>query len=88
MNWAPTSARVNFVYLISGLRTADNFFNVSLVQPSFNSQNGVISVQVATNAIPQLESITITYIVFLASAPFNFFQYDPISNPLSATYSF
>jgi hypothetical protein len=42
--WTSQSGSFNFVYLISGLKTNDNSFNVDLTSASFNPQTGRISV--------------------------------------------
>lgn len=51
-NWSSASTSVNFVYLISGLRTSDNSYSVSLSDAKFNTQNGLISLTINSNAIP------------------------------------
>jgi len=87
-NWSPVSGTVNFALLISGLRTADNFFNVNINQVSFNSQTGVFTVEVNTNANPSLEMIYLTYVIVLVNAPFTFVQYNPLVGGPAATYAF
>ena len=87
-NWTPVSGNVNFALLISGLRTADTFFNVNLTQANFNSQTGLMSIQVYTDANPSLEMIYISYMIILPSAPLTFVQYNPLFNTLVATFLF
>lgn len=82
------SGTVNFALLISGLRTADNFFNVNINQVSFNSQTGVFTVEVNTNANQSLEMIYLTYVIVLGNAPFTFVQYNPLVGGPAATYAF
>ena len=78
-NWNPTSSGpVSFIYLISGLKTSDNAYNVSLTQAGFKVQNGLISVRVNSNANPFLEYIYISYVVFFNSAPYVLSFYNPL----------
>lgn len=87
-NWTPFSGNVNFALLISGLKTADTFFNVNLTQANFVSQTGLFSIQVYTDASPSLEMISISYVLVLSSAPFSFTRYSPLSATPSSTYTF
>jgi hypothetical protein len=86
--WTPFSGNITFALLISGLRTADNFFNVNLTQANFESQTGLFSFQVYTDANPSLEMISISYVLVLGSAPFSFTRYSPLTTTPSATYTF
>jgi len=87
-NWVPVTGTINFAILISGLRTADTFFNVSLTQISLNPQTGLFTLQVNSNANPSLEIIYLTYVIVLSSAPFTFVQYNPLISTPAATYFF
>jgi hypothetical protein len=53
-NWTPFSGNATFALLVSGLRTADTFFNVNLTQANFIAQTGLFSFQVYTDAVPSL----------------------------------
>jgi hypothetical protein len=85
-NWVPVTGTISFAILISGLRTADTFFNVSLTQVNLNPQTGLFTLQVNSNANPSLEMIYLTYIIVLSSAPFTFVQYNPLISTPAATY--
>ena len=87
-NWNPTSTRVNFIYLISGLRTSDSSFNVSLSQGGFNTSSGLVSLQIKSDASPPIETILISYVLFLSSSPFTLIQYNPLVGQPSASYLF
>jgi hypothetical protein len=77
---------MKLIYLISGLKTADNQFNVNLSENKFI--NGKISVKVSTNANPSIELIYITYIIFEGAAPFTFQTYNPSTGFINAGYIF
>ncbi len=87
-NWTPFSGNFNFILLISGLRTADTSFNVSLIGASFVSETGLFLFGVFTDANPSIEMISISYVIFLGSAPFTFTQYSPLTTTFSGTYTF
>jgi len=87
-NWNPTTTRVNFIYLISGLRTSDPSFNVSLTQGGFNASTGLITVQVKSDASPPIETILVSYVIFLGTSPFTLTQYNPFISQPSASYLF
>jgi hypothetical protein len=53
-NWTPFSGNSTFALLLSGLRTADTFFNLNLTQANFIAQTGLFSFQVYTDALPAL----------------------------------
>jgi len=87
-NWPPTSTSVSFVYLISGLKTSDSSYSVSLSDAKFNTQNGLISLTINSNANPFIEMIYISYIVFLNTAPYTLNKYDPLSANIPASTNF
>jgi hypothetical protein len=80
------SKNMKLIYLISGLKTADNSFNIDLSENKFI--NGKISVKVSTDASPAIELIYITYVIFEEAAPFTFQTYNPSSNVVNANYIF
>ncbi len=45
---------MKYIYLISGVKTADNLFNINLSEANFNNENGKITIRVTTNAIPNI----------------------------------
>lgn len=87
-NWISTSTRVNFIYLISGLRTSDSSFNVSLAQGGFNASTGLVSVQVKSDASPPIETIHVSFVIFLSNSPFTLIQYNPLVSQPSVSYLF
>jgi len=84
--WTPTSASVSYVYLISGLKSADSNFNVALAQGGFNTQTGLISVRISSNASPTLEMIYISYMLFYNTAPYTLRAYNPLLVSPQASY--
>jgi hypothetical protein len=81
-----TSKNMKLIYLISGLKTSDNLFNIDLSDNKFI--NGKISVKVLTDANPAIELIYITYIIFENAAPFTFQTYNPSKGVINAGYIF
>ena len=84
--WQSKNKNMKLIYLISGLKTADNSFNINLSQNKFN--NGKISVILTTDASPALELIYITYVIFEETAPFNLLTYNPSLGAISSDYIF
>lgn len=87
-NWMPSQGTPSFIYLISGLRTSDNAFNITLTQAGFSTQKGLIKLQINTNANPSMEMIHITYIIFIDSAPFSISSYNPLNGSPQGDYLF
>ena len=77
---------MKLIYLISGLKTADNSFNINLSDNKFN--NGKISVKLTTDASPAVELVYITYVIFEETAPFNLITYNPSLGVISGDYIF
>ena len=66
------SRKAKALVFISGLRTEDYSFDVSVKESSFDIKTGLLETLVYSNAFPNIEIIHLNYVIYLESAPFIF----------------